>query len=373
LSESLDASTPAPPAARLGERQVALALGLWALLAVAVALVSIDLRLRFYREQVAASATARLAAVQDTLAVALQQRRAIAAELAQRRTVVEFAARPQAAELDDARRSTMLAELSSVGERFRLPFVALIEPAGRVLVNTPTGNGAASTKGLDVSDRLYVRQALAEGRGTRFVLGRVSGVPGLYFADRIEQHGRVLGVAVVKQDAEVINRLLADAQQQTILLTDPNGVVVLGNRDDAMLRRLDASAPLPEASARPLYRRMPEPLGWVREALAARTGPVDAVQIDAMRHVIRQAALPGTPLTARVLSPLGDEAAIRSRFVAGLAALWLMGSTLIGFAWWRLRWSQRALDAQHDTARLTLARRASDERFSAVYEHAATA
>jgi len=131
---------------------------------------------------------------------------------------------------------------------FGLPLISLIDRKGDVVVTTGTWRSAQPSTDLNLATRDYYTQAIAQGSAMQFLLGRTSRQPGLYFANRIEHDGIAVGVAVVKQDAETVNRLLKDADGSRILISDSNGVIVLGNQPDMLLKRLPGSPELPQAA-----------------------------------------------------------------------------------------------------------------------------
>ena len=81
-------------------------------------------------------------------------------------------------------------------------------------------------------------------------LGTVSGVPGLYLAQRIGSAARPLGVVVVKIEFERVQAQWA-AQQGTTIVTDRHGVVIVTGRSDWRFRAL---APLRLGQSRPDVR-----------------------------------------------------------------------------------------------------------------------
>lgn len=69
-----------------------------------------------------------------------------------------------------------------------------------------------------------------------------------------------VGVAVIKQDAKTLNRLISEAGDARVFVTDSNGVVLLANHNDLRMKRLPGLPPLAEERANMIYRRVPETL-----------------------------------------------------------------------------------------------------------------
>jgi len=386
---TLPATTPSPPADdRLKPRARAFGwvVALWTALVLALALWGVQVAQRSYREQAQAAALARLNAVKDTLTIAFQQWAALPASLARRPAVLEFLGQPAvlrfaalpAAEQQQRYESylrepavlRMDTEIDTLARDFGLPFIAVIEPGGLVVANTSSFEVRRPTH---LRSREYVVEALRGGAATQFLFGRVSSVPGIYFARRIESDQGPLGVVVVKQDAEVINRLLAGADGHGVVMTDANGVIVLGNRPELLLRRLPG-APPPRETGTPwqeLYQRLPEPLPWRLETLPVGNTAASGVRLgDDERYLVNSAALPGLPLTVWVLAPLGEERELASAIGGAALLAWLLGAALLWLGWRRAQWLEQALAAQREAGRHAAARQAIEQRFAAVFEHA---
>ena len=357
---------------------------LWTLLVLGLAWWAAAAAQRNYREQAQAAALARLSAVKDTITISFRQWAALPASLVRRTLVSDFLANapdlgldalPAAeqqrrfdAYLKDPAVGRMNAEINAIARDFALPFAALIDARGVVVASTTAVGGRSP---LSLREREYFIDAMRTGVATQFLLGRVSSVPGVYFSSRVESEGKPVGVAVVKQNADVINRLFADTEDNTIVLTDPNGVVVLGNRADLMLRRLPSPVQRSEAQWREVYQRVPELLPWKVMPLPVGAHAASSAVVAGQLHLVQSAALPGLPLTVWVLAPLSDEAAQRSGIVAGALAAWLLGGALIWLGWRRAQLLELALGAQRQIGQITAAQRETEVRFAAVFEHAA--
>jgi PAS domain S-box-containing protein len=378
--------SPPPPPPGFSARGAWGIAAAWTVLIAVLATTGIHARIESYRELMLAAAGVRLNAVKDTVSISFSQWSALPRSIARSTDVAVFLASdalPETGGLGtEAQRAHFAAFtdrpstqwikklLGGVSEDFELPFVGVIDTRGRLVasmsnVGVPTGQAPT-----DLASREYFRRAMAEGSGTQFLLGATSGVPGMYFARRVEHEGKPVGVVAVKQDAEVINRLLADTEGNVIVLTDEQGVVVLGNRAELLLRRLPSAPALDEARALRVYQRQPEPLTWAARDVRIDNRPTTVVQLDGQDHLLESRPLPGLPLTAWVLAPLALEGPIRARLLGGAAAVWLFGCALIWFIFRRLQLIQQNLQARQQVGELSAARQLSDQRFAAVFEHA---
>ena len=120
---------------------------------------------------------------------------------------------------------------------------------------------ARSFIGQNYAFRPYFRRALAEGAGSQFALGTISGRPGLYLTRRLpEAPGRRRG-----QDRVRRGRGGVAAGRETAFVTDPRGIVLVASNPDWRFRSLRPIAPDERARIReslefgeaPLARRCP--------------------------------------------------------------------------------------------------------------------
>jgi two-component system sensor histidine kinase/response regulator len=309
-------------------------------------------RLQAHREQAATTAAVRLNGVKDTLAISLRQLAALPLDLSHRRQVPTFVASVPHA-VDSASAIDVQQTLERLGADFNLPLVMLIDRSGEMVASTSRNPGRGSQ--ISLATRDYFIDAMKNGAGVQFVLGRASRVPGLYFANRILQDGRPVGVAVVKQDTDTLNRLLTEAEGARVFVTDNNGVVVLANHDDMLLKRIPGLPPLAEGTTQATYQRVPETLDWEQSRLADNARGTLVTRIGGMRHATLSSPLGDTPLKVWVLEPLDEEAQIIRHAWTGGAALWLIGCTLIWLSWRRVQSLDAALQARRDIFELTQA------------------
>ncbi|WP_150558359.1 sensor domain-containing diguanylate cyclase [Pandoraea bronchicola] len=106
--------------------------------------------------------------------------------------------------------------------------------ADLVWLGTPDGVTIASSDaytadpliGDNYGDRGYFNIAVLGGAGQQYVIGRKTGLPGIYFTAPVYRDGRLVGVMVVKLG---LRRLAHWVDSGASFVTDTNGVIVLAN------------------------------------------------------------------------------------------------------------------------------------------------
>jgi PAS domain S-box-containing protein len=340
------------------QRRLWMAMAGWTLLVALAAAWLIESRLREYREQAIATATVRLNAVKDTLAIALRQLAALPLNMSHRGSVASLLAGTLAPDARDAARRDVQRTIEGIGADFGLPLVSLLDRDGRLVASTgaPAGAGGAGGEApMQLGDRRYFVEAMARGQSMQFLAGRVSRLPGLYFASRIDYEGAAVGVAVVKQDAETLNRLLRDADGSRVLVSDSNGVVVLANQPDMAMRRLPDAPALGDAALEAVYQRVPPPLDWRLGKLSVDGRAIPLATVNGVPHLALSSPLGDTPLRAWVVDPLDDQPGIVGALGGGAAAVWAAGMLLIWLSGRRLQSMDDALQARRETYELTQA------------------
>jgi PAS domain S-box-containing protein len=336
---------------------------LWTTLVAGLCVGLIEERLREHREHTGASANLRLAAARDTLLLTFRQLAALPRNLAHRAAVRDYLAKLQLPDtsvmsqaeraalrqklLDDVAVKSMNAMLADVVADFGLQLATLMDSQG-----TAVADGVADKQSMPIVVaenwrlRGYFTGAMRFGQTSQFLLGHFSRVPGLYFSQRVDVSGRPAGVIVVKQDAGSLNRLFADARGSLVFVTDANGVIVMGNREDQLLRRLPNAPPLAPSDSSAIYQRTPAPLPWRLSTLKVSGEQLEIVEWDHERYVLASAPLAELPFTAWVAAPLGEENAIAGRMALGGTVAWMMGCFLIWAGGRRVQLLDRAVQAQ---------------------------
>jgi len=338
---------------------------LWTAVVVGMAAWLAHERLREHREQTWSTASVRLMGVKDSLGLTFRQLAALPRSLAHRPSVVEYLSttrlpdtapmadaerqRLQDAQLRDPAVQTMNTMLDHVAEDFGLQLVLLIDRDGNTVASGVVDKSAQpSSVASNLRNREYFTEAMQTGEASQFLLGRVSRVPGFYFAHRVDRDGRSLGVAVIKQDADSLNRLLTDAEGSIISVADANGVVVLANQRGSLLRRLpDPTAKTPAQWAE-IYQKVPEMLAWRMARMTIAGRDVLTAEWEGQRHLAIASPLDGQRFTVWVLAPLDDEPAILWRILTGAVVVWAFGGLLIWAGWRRVQLLDDALQARRE-------------------------
>ena len=220
---------------------------------------------------------------------------------------------------------------------FNLPLVALLDPEGRTSAISVQARGSlAPFYAINLSERRYFIEALAHGTGMQFITGRVSLVPGLFFAHRVEHEGRTIGAVVIKLEAERLNRLLADLGNIDSYVADDLGVLILGSRPQMLFRRLPQASDSEKAARITRYQQEPEALDWTWGSLRVGSQRVTSVELDGRPHLAVRSLMDGKPFEVWALASMADESVLMGNTLGGAFALWLAGGVLL-WAGWRRR------------------------------------
>ncbi|NTV94943.1 MAG: PAS domain S-box protein [Thiobacillus sp.] len=92
--------------------------------------------------------------------------------------------------------------------------------------------------GVNYADRQYFKQAALGQAGRQFAVGRVSGIPGLYFSSPVLADGRFVGAIAVKRN---ITGFAYWLNQAGAFLADANGIVILARDRNIEQHRLPGS------------------------------------------------------------------------------------------------------------------------------------
>jgi two-component system, NtrC family, C4-dicarboxylate transport sensor histidine kinase DctB len=96
--------------------------------------------------------------------------------------------------------------------------------------------------GTNFSFRPYFKDALINGNGHYYGVGTVSNEPGYYFASRVFDGERLVGVATVKVSLHSLDNSLQDADE-IALAADANGIIFLSSLQQMLFKTLEPLAP----------------------------------------------------------------------------------------------------------------------------------
>ena len=329
-------------------RALWIVLGAWSVAVLVLGFGWLQQRLDEHREHAITSAGLRLMGAKDTLALTLRQLAALPLDLSHRPGVAEFVEANRVAD-DTPAAGAIQRTLDQLSTDAHLPMVALIGMEGEQLaISAPARVPGVAAAPSSFRSREYFTEAMLRGAAVQFLFGRVSREPGLYFANRVQNAGVTVGVALVKQDAQTLNRLLSDADGARVFVTDSNGVVVLGNHSDMLMRRLPEAPAQPDEALRAVYQRLPEPLAWEQSRPSARSRGVLFTRLGNVDYATVSSPLADTPLRVWVLEPLDQAGPITNNAFGIGAAAWLIGCALIWLSWRRVQLLDAALQARRD-------------------------
>jgi two-component system C4-dicarboxylate transport sensor histidine kinase DctB len=225
-----------------------------------------------------------------------------------------------------------------------------------------------TTIGQDLSFRPYVRDAVANGRGSFYGVGITSRKPGYYLSYALRRGDGVRGVAAVKINIEEVENTWRKLPGQ-VMLIDERGVVILSTRDELKYRPV---APLDEGQRAEVRRSRPygdaalRPLGWT--TMQPLTPDTQVVRLDGVEQLASTRTL---QRAAWRLVVLDDMAPVRAaaRYAAITASLAMAVLLLLAVTLWQRQRavrhklaSQAALQAAHDSLESTVVARTAQLR-----------
>lgn len=124
-----------------------------------------------------------------------------------------------------------------VAKNLRADVVWVLNSAGECIAASNIGT-PLSFIGGNYSDRQYFRDTIGGGAGRQYVVGRLSRVPGLYFASPVMLEGKFAGSVIVKRDLTHFERW---TRQIDAFITDEQGVIVLAREKSLEFRTLPSA------------------------------------------------------------------------------------------------------------------------------------
>lgn len=124
-----------------------------------------------------------------------------------------------------------------VANNLRADVVWVLNSAGECIAASNIGT-PLSFIGGNYSDRQYFRDTIGGEAGRQYVVGRLSRVPGLYFASPVILEGKFAGSVIVKRDLTHFERW---TRQIDAFITDEQGVIVLAREKRLEFRTLPSA------------------------------------------------------------------------------------------------------------------------------------
>ncbi|SDU83628.1 two-component sensor histidine kinase AauS [Pseudomonas mucidolens] len=231
---------------------------------------------------------------------------------------------------DAEHRQTVNDYLEGLNRRSRSRAVYVMDTTGRVQA-TSNWRDVDSYLGEDLSFRAYFQNAVRGQPGRFYGIGSTSGEPGYYLAHGLEEHGKIIGVAVVKVRLEALEERWQRARLEAFV-SDENGIIILSS-DPA--RRLKAVLPLSDETKERLARSLQyywatlnelEPLARERlnEGTEKLTFPANSEVVaddNEVSYLAQTRPLNDTPWNFTLLTPLNDlrQAAINQGILVAVA------------------------------------------------------
>lgn len=148
-------------------------------------------------------------------------------------------------------RQTVNDYLEGLNRRSRSRAIYVMDTSGRVMA-TSNWRDVDSYLGEDLSFRAYFQNAIRGQPGRFYGIGSTNGEPGYYLAHGLEEHGKIIGVAVVKVRLEAMEERWQRARLEAFV-SDENGIIILSS-DPA--RRLKSVVPLSDDTKEKLARSL---------------------------------------------------------------------------------------------------------------------
>ena len=227
-------------------------------------------------------------------------------------------------------RKTVNDYLEGLNRRSRSRAIYVMDTTGRVLA-TSNWRDADSYQGEDLSFRAYFQNAVRGQPGRFYGIGSTNGEPGYYLAHGLEEHGKIIGVAVVKVRLEALEERWQRARLEAFV-SDENGIIILSS-DPA--RRLKAVRPLSDDTKDRLAHSLQyywatlnelEPLARERlnEGTEKLTFPANSEVVNdehEVSYLAQTRPLNDTPWNFTLLTPLNDlrRAAINQGILVAVA------------------------------------------------------
>ncbi|MDD2057777.1 ATP-binding protein [Pseudomonas sp. GD03860] len=244
-------------------------------------------------------------------------------------------------ETDGESRQTVNEYLEGLNRRSRSRAIFVLDTTGRVQA-TSNWRDVDSFLGEDLSFRAYFQDAVRGQPGRFYGIGSTNGEPGYYLAHGLEEHGKIIGVAVIKVRLEAMEERWQRARLEAFV-SDENGIIILSS-DPA--RRLKSVRPLsPETKERlarslqyywwPLNELQPLSREKYADGIEKLSFPANAELGNGSHEVAYLAQtrrLSDTPWHFTLLTPLQDlrrESIIQGMLVAVAFAL----LTILLIAW----------------------------------------
>ncbi|QXH52639.1 sensor histidine kinase [Pseudomonas fakonensis] len=243
---------------------------------------------------------------------------------------------------DGGNRQAVNEYLEGLNRRSRSRAIFVLDTNGRVQA-TSNWRDADSFLGEDLAFRAYFQDAVRGEPGRFYGIGSTTGEAGYYLAHGLEEHGKIIGVAVIKVRLDTLEERWQRARLEAFV-SDENGIIILSS-DPA--RRLKSVRPLtPQIKERlarslqyywwPLNELQPLARETLADGVEKLTFPANSETDKGKQREVAYLAqtrrLVDTPWHFTLLTPLQDlrrESMVQGILVGVAFAL----LAILGIAW----------------------------------------
>ncbi|WP_375213099.1 response regulator [Aquabacterium sp.] len=345
---------------------------LWLLVVVAAAWTLTQQRINAMRQDALGRSQQRLEVLRDNVETHFRTVAGLAQALAVQPDMTQFLQQshvPDASQVTPQRRKALQAELlardpvrrmsSHLEELVQWFHIrqAYIQNVQATSVADSDLDNASSTLGANFRNREYFQQAMSEGRGFQFVMGRISRKPGFNFSARISDEGKPLGVLILKTDPASMQRLFTDTVGRVLAITDIHGVVVAGSRAQDLLQTVPLAPPsrLSESEIQGVYLHKPHPLPWQPTLVELRGQALPGVLINGKRYLAQSLDLADYPYRLWAWTPLNNEDALLTSGVLGGILAGSLGCAILWTIWRRSERRHALEQTRQETLEMTRA------------------
>ncbi len=291
------------------------------------------------------AAQLRLDSLHETLNVTFQQYAALPLALSRQSDLQRFlqdVRAPGSEGLTEANRERARDELSrhplvrktsqtlrDTTRDFRLDHLFMVDRYGTVLADAGIDSPVSAIGGNFRTRRYYI-DAIENGHGSQFAVGRINKIPGFYFSARVDGADGAVGAIVVSQESASLARLFNDPTHQ-LFVTDEQGVMLIGNQVEHLLGRTMLQGPvsMDDEALRRNYQRIPADLGWRMDTLHIGSRNVTEVRRPEGRYMALSRPLDYGNLTAWALVPMQGERPIIAGWGTAAALALITGYWLL--------------------------------------------
>ena len=170
----------------------------------------------------------------------------------------------------------------------------LMDPFGNTIASS-NRNDSDSFVGENFSFRPYFKQAIHGAPSTYLALGTTSGKRGTYYSHPVYEKGRSapIGIAVIKASIELVEKELTPTSDEIILVTDPQGVVFISNRQDWLYHGLWELSPEEKRGIASTQQFGKGPWNWTGLEIKGKKYAVDQAGNKYLTHKLGLNNYPG--------------------------------------------------------------------------------